>query len=98
MKVRLPFSHLRRSLIFAVLAALTAVPESAAAFRPIQRSFGELTIPQVRAGTVTIPKRQHDGRVRVIVTLKLPPLAQAYGRGLYAAGSAQRLNVHSATS
>ena len=36
--------------------------------------------------------------MRVIVSLKLPPLAQAYGRGLYAAGSAHRLNVHSATS
>src|SRR5262245_44079636 len=98
MKVGYPIFHLRRLLIFASLAALVAVPASSAAFRPIQRDFGELTIPRVRAGTATVPKGKHDGRIRVIVTLKLPPLAQAYGRGLYAAGSSQRLNVHSSAS
>ena len=98
MKVRLPFPHLRRSLLLALLAALSSVPVSAAAFQPIQRNFGELTFPRVRAGTVTIPKGQSSGRIRVIATLKLPPLAQAYGRGLYAAGSANRLNVHSSAS
>src|SRR4051812_21935590 len=97
MEVRLPFPHLRRSLFLALLAALCSVPVSAAAFQPIQRNFGELTIPRVRAGTVTVPKHQ-SGRIRVITTLKLPPLAQAYGRGLYSAGSANRLNVRSATS
>src|SRR4051812_36513876 len=98
MEVRLPFPHLRRSLLLALLAALSSVPVSAAAFQPVQRNFGELTFPRVRAGTVTIPKHQSSGRIRVIATLKLPPLAQAYGRGLYAAGSANRLNVHSSAS
>ena len=73
-------------------------PSYAPAFRPIHRDFGELTFPQVRAGHVTIPSGHQSGRLRVIVSLKLAPLAQAYGRGLYAAGSAQRLNVRSATS
>ena len=98
MKVRLPFPNLRRSLFLVVVVALSCVPVAAASFKPIQRNFGELTFPRVRAGTVTIPKSQSTGRIRVIATLKLPPLAQAYGRGLYAAGSANRLNVHSSAS
>ncbi len=89
---------MRRLLLLAAVAALTAVPTASAAFRPIHRDFGELTFPKVRAGHVTIPSGHRSGRLRVIVSLKLPPLAQAYGRGLYAAGSAQRLNVRSATS
>src|SRR5215212_11103514 len=91
-------ASLRRLLLFVALAALTAVPAASAAFRPIHRDFGELTIPQVRAGHVTIPAAHTSGRVRAIVSLKLAPLAQAYGRGLYAAGSAQRLKVGSAAS
>jgi subtilisin family serine protease len=88
---------LRRVLVLVFLAALTAVPAASAAFQPIRRNFGELTYPRVRAGKLTV-EHGADGtssRVRVIVSLKLPPLAQAYGRGLYAAGSAHRLNVHS---
>src|SRR5438093_1808066 len=99
MSYRLDFASLRRRLLlFASLAALTAVPSAAAAFQPIHRDFGELTIPRVRAGTVTIPRAHRSGRVRVIVSLKLPPLAQAFGRGLYAAGSAHRLDIHAAAS
>ena len=88
----------RRSLILVSLAALTAVPSAAAAFQPIKRDFGELSIPQVRAGHVTVPSGHRSGRVRVIVSLKLPPLAQAFGRGLYTAGSTHKLNVRSAAS
>ena len=85
-------------MILAVLAALTAVPTASAAFKPIRRDFGELTFPLLRAGKVTIPKGHSSDRIRVIVTLKSPPLAQAYHRGLYAAGSAQRLQVHSSVA
>ncbi len=34
----------------------------------------------------------------MIVTLGLPPLAQAYGRGVFATGSTRRLDVRSASS
>jgi minor extracellular serine protease Vpr len=98
MKLRLHLAYLRRFLVLAVLAALTAVPAASAAFQPIKRNFGELTYPRLRAGKVTIPKGQKDGRIRVIVSLGLPPLAQAYGRGLYAAGSAHRLQVRSSAA
>ncbi len=98
MELRLHLALLRRFLVLAVLAALTAVPAASAAFQPIRRDFGELTYPRVRAGHVTIPSGHHDGRIRVIVSLKLPPLAQAYGRGLYAAGAAHRLEVGSSTA
>jgi minor extracellular serine protease Vpr len=100
MNSRLDFATLRRrALIFASLAALAAVPSAAAGFQPLRRDFGELSVPRLRAGTITIPPA-HKGerRIRVIVTLKLPPLAQAYGRGLFATGSARQLNVRSEES
>src|SRR5215471_4752141 len=53
--------HLRRLLVLAFLAALTAVPAASAAFQPIRRDFGELTYPRVRAGKLTIPKGHSDG-------------------------------------
>ena len=98
MKLRLHLASLRRVLVLAVLAALIAVPAASAAFKPIRRDFGELTYPRVRAGKLTIPGGRHEGRIRVIVSLKLPPLAQAYGRGLYAAGAAHRLQVRSSAA
>ncbi len=98
MDFRLHLASLRRLLLFVSLAALMAVPAAPGAFRPIQRDFGERSVPLVRHGTVTIPRAHRSGRVRVIVSLELPPLAQAYGRGLYAAGSAHRLNVDSQAS
>jgi minor extracellular serine protease Vpr len=98
MDFRIHLAFLRRLVLLASLAALIGVPTSSAAFRPIRRDFGELTIPRVRAGPVTVPAAHRSGRIRVIVSLKLPPLAQAFGRGLYAAGSAHRLNVRSAAS
>jgi minor extracellular serine protease Vpr len=99
MEVRLRFAALRRRpFLLASLAALTAVPIASGSFQPIRHDFGELTVPRVRAGHVTVPSGHRSGRIRVIVSLGLPPLAQAYGRGLYAAGSAHRLNVRSAAS
>ena len=45
MELRLHWPSLRRLLVLAVLAALTAVPAASAAFQPIRRDFGELTLP-----------------------------------------------------
>ena len=98
MELRLHLASLRRFLVLAVLAALTAVPAASAAFQPIRRDFGELAYPRLRAGKVTIPSGHNDGRIRVVVSLKLPPLAQAYGRGLYAAGTTHRLEVRSSAA
>ena len=74
-----------------------AVPAASAAFQPVRRDLGELTFPRVRAGKLAVTHGK-DSRIRVIVSLKLPPLAQAYGRGLYAAGSAHHLDVRSAAA
>ena len=46
-----------------------------AAFHPIRRHFGELTIPRLRAGTLQIPSGHKSDRIRVIVTLKPAPLS-----------------------
>jgi minor extracellular serine protease Vpr len=99
MNSRLDFATLRcRALILASLVALAAVPSAAAGLRSIRRDFGELSVPRLRAGTLTIPPAHREGRIRVIVTLNLPPLAQAYGRGLFASGSTRQLNVRTASS
>ena len=75
-------------------AALVATSAASAAFQPIERRHGELEIPRVRAGTITIPDAHRTGRVTVILTLADPPLA-AYSRTLAGAGSTSRLNVQS---
>jgi minor extracellular serine protease Vpr len=94
------FIALRRAIAFLVLAAaLAAAAPSGAALQPIKRRFGETTLPRLRAGTVEIPAGHASGRVRVIVTLKLPPLAAAFRtRTLAGAASTQRLDVRAASS
>jgi minor extracellular serine protease Vpr len=98
MKSRIRLAHLRRALLLALLAALAAVPAATGGIRPIRRDFGELTFPRLRAGTIGVPRAQRSGDIRVIVTLQLPPLAQAYDRGLAAAGGTRHLDVHATGS
>jgi subtilisin family serine protease len=53
-------------------------------------------LPRVRAGVLTAPKGQKAGRVRVIVQLGTPPLAQAFrARELAGVTSARRLDIRS---
>jgi len=84
--------------LLAVAAALASVGTAGASSVRIDRTFGDLTIPRVRAGTLTIPRGHASGRVRVIVGLPLPALASAQGRGLSAQGGGRRLNIASPTS
>jgi subtilisin family serine protease len=88
---------LRRIALLPLLAALILASAASAAFQPIRRTTGELTLPRVRAGTLKLPSASSRGRVTVLVDLRLPPLA-AYNRNLFSANSTVRLNVHSATS
>src|SRR5207248_8824952 len=92
-------SPLRRAIALSVLAAaLLAATPTGAALRPIKRSFGETTLPRLRAGTIQVPAGHASGRVRVIATLKLPPLAAAFGsRTLAAVSSTTRLDVRTAS-
>lgn len=64
--------------LLAVAAALASAGSAGASLLHINRTFGELTVPRVRAGNLTIPAGHASGRVRVIVGLKLAPLAAAY--------------------
>jgi subtilisin family serine protease len=84
--------------LLAVVAALASTLPAGASLVPIKRTFGDLTIPRVRAGTLTIPRNQASGRVRVIVGLRLAPLAAAYGRTFAAAATHRKLDVTSAAS
>jgi minor extracellular serine protease Vpr len=89
----------RRTIVLASLAAALLVAGAApAALQPVKRTFGELTVPLVRHGTITIPPGHAQGLVRVITTLRLPPLAAAFQRGLYARAAGTRLNAASASS
>ena len=84
--------------LLAVAAALASTGTAGASFVHIERSFGEVTVPRVRAGTLTIPPGHASGRVRVIVGLPLPALASERGRELSAQGGSRRLNVASSAS
>jgi subtilisin family serine protease len=88
---------LRRTVLLPVAAALILASASSAAFQPIRRSFGEVKVPRVRAGNLTVPKAAANGRVTVLVDLRLPPLA-AYNRNLFSTNQVTHLNVHSALS
>lgn len=92
---------MRRALLLGCLAAaLLSAGPSTGALRPVQRAFGELSLPLVRTGTVTPPPKGSAGRTRVIVTLPLPPLA-AYARpdrAFLALGPRRKLNVASPSS
>ena len=79
---------------FALGVALVATTAASAAFQPIERRHGEVEIPRVRAGTITIPDAHRSGRVTVILTLADPPLA-AYSRTLAGSSGTRRLNVQS---
>ncbi len=60
----------RVPLLVTFVAALSFAASAGAAIQPIRHA-----LPRVRPGTITIPKGHASGRVRVIVGLKLPPLA-----------------------
>jgi minor extracellular serine protease Vpr len=85
-------------VFIAVLAALALTASAAAALQPIQRTFGDRTIPRVRPGTIAVPPAGRGERVRVIVGLALPPLAAEHGPGLFGSLSSQRLDVESRSS
>jgi minor extracellular serine protease Vpr len=90
---------LRRPLVLlAFAAALVTSAGASAALQPVHRTFGELQIPRVRAGTIAIPPRHARGRVTMIVTLDQPPLAAYFGRTLAFSTGARRLDVHSEVS
>ena len=84
--------------LLAVIAALASSVPAGATLVPIERTFGDVTVPRVRAGTLTVPRNQASGRVRVIVGLPLAPLAAAYGRTLAANAGASKIDVASVAS
>jgi len=82
--------------LLVVTTALASAVPAGASLAPIDRTFGDLTLPRVRAGKLTIPRNQADGRVRVIVGLQLAPLASY--RGFAAQETGAKLSVASAAS
>jgi minor extracellular serine protease Vpr len=93
---------LRRPLLlstFAALLVLATASAAAAGLRPIRLPHrGETTATRVRHGVLRIPRGQARGRVTVLVGLRLPPLAQRYGSGLFAFGPHKKLDVASSDS
>ena len=77
--------------------ALGAAATASAGFQPIERRHGEIEIPRVRAGTITVPDAHRSGRITVILTLADPPLA-AYSRTLASSSAARRLNTSSSAA
>jgi minor extracellular serine protease Vpr len=93
---------LRRNLFLPLLAALLVLATAAsasAALRPIRLpQRGEITLPRVRHGVLQIPRGQQHGRVTVLVGLRLPPLAQRYGPGLFVFGPRKKLDTANSRS
>src|SRR3954447_21568659 len=96
------WAPLRRPLLLSLLAALlvfATASAAAAALEPIRLPHrGETTVKRVRDGVLRIPRGQTRGRVTVLVGLRLPPLAQRYGPGLFAFGARKKLDVASTAS
>ena len=89
---------MRRTLFLLTLAAaLTSTAAASAGFQPVRRNFGELQIPRLRAGTISVPKR-HATRVTVLVTLAQPPLAAHSERTTFGVAGARHLDVRTASS
>jgi minor extracellular serine protease Vpr len=92
-------SALRRSPVFIGLVAALALAASASAgLQPIDRSFGEQTIPRYRPGTIVMPAGHGDGRVRVMVGLAQLPLAAERGPGLFGSLGEAKLDAQSSSS
>ena len=89
---------MRRAAILLGLCAALAAPASAAASGFPLKHLARLRqhMPRVQPGTIHL--QPAHPRVRVIAGLSLPPLAQHYGRGLYAVGRRRKLAVHSTAS
>jgi subtilisin family serine protease len=84
--------------LFAVLTALASALPAAAALQPVRRPTGETTFPRVRPGVIHVPAGHASGRIRVIVGLRLAPLAAHYARTFAAAVAHRKLDVASASS
>src|SRR3970282_2047482 len=68
---------LRRPLaLAAAVAALVLTAPAAAGLQPVRRTFGDVQVPRVRHGATPARPAHRPARVRVIVTLQLPPLAE----------------------
>ncbi len=93
------YSPLVRRLVAPVAfgAALLVATSAAAGLQPIERRGGELEVPRVRAGTITVPPAHRQGRLTVIVTLAQPPLA-ASSRTFTARSAPRRLDTASRAS
>ncbi|HVM16479.1 MAG TPA: S8 family serine peptidase [Gaiellaceae bacterium] len=87
----------RPALLTLAAAALVAAAPAAAELRPVDRTFGDVTYPLVRAGEPRVPAGHARGRVTVVVQLDAPPLAQ-YGRSLHGPSARRRLTVTSTSS
>src|SRR5262245_39296295 len=62
-------------------------------------SVGGFTLGSIRDRTITVPKRQGTGKVTVIATLGLPPLAARVGdRTIFSSAARRKLNVASSSA
>jgi minor extracellular serine protease Vpr len=90
---------LRRPVLLALFVALVVAGSATASLRPISSSYGALTLDSFRDRTIVVPKRQGTGKVMVIATLGLPPLAARAGdRTIFASVARRKLNIASSSS
>ena len=84
----------RIAFLAVVAAALACATAASSALQPLRRGHhGELSASKLKAPP-QIPAQHASGRIRVIVRLVMPPLAEAFTDGLAVGGSARRLDVN----
>ena len=89
---------MRRIVFVSFVAALLSAPTTSAALQPVRRSFGERSVPRVRAGNLSAyVLLAVILAVWEIVGLHSAPLA-AYNRNLFALERRSKLNVRSVSS
>ena len=88
----------RTFLLIAIVSALVGSASASASLTPLRRHFGDVTIPRLQHGTIPVPAAGTVGKVRVIATIALPPLAEAFDSGLGVGPGREQLNVASHAS
>jgi minor extracellular serine protease Vpr len=88
----------RTILVIVVASALVGSASATASLVHLRRHFGDVTIPRFRHGTIKVPDAATRGRVQVIATVGLPPLAQAYAVSPGTRFGETQLNVETRSS
>jgi subtilisin family serine protease len=89
----------RRPVVLGLLLALVVAGSATASLRPIASSVGGITLDSLRNRELAVPSRPNSGRVTVIATLGLAPLAaRTDNRSPFSIAGRRKLSVSTSSS